>query len=105
VPAAGPAPATSPHGLATPPQGMPASKPAAKAPAAPPKKVDINNANLEQLKAGLQLGDAQAKTIIEHRPYKSKGELMTKAGLPEGVYNAVKRKVELQAPRKADATK
>jgi competence protein ComEA len=84
---------------------MPGAKPAAKAPAAPPKKVDINNASLEQLKAGLQVGDAQAKKIIEHRPYKARGELMTKAGLPEGMYQAIKRKVELQQPRKPAATK
>jgi DNA uptake protein ComE-like DNA-binding protein len=84
---------------------MPASKPAAKAPAVPPKKVDINNATLEELKTGLQLGDAQAKKIIEHRPYQARGELMTKAGLPEGMYMAIKNRVELQKPRKAAATK
>lgn len=84
---------------------MPAAKPAAKPPAAPVKKVDINNASLEQLKTGLQLGEAQAKKIIEHRPYKAKGELMTKAGLPEGMYHAIKNRVELQKPRNAAATK
>ncbi len=88
-----------------PPHGMPDTKPAAKAPAPPPKKVDINNATLEQLKTGLQLGDAQAKKIIEHRPYKARGELMTKAGLSEGMYMAIKNRVELQKPRKATATK
>lgn len=65
------------------------------------KKVDLNNASLDELKTLPTVGDAEAKKIIEHRPYKSKGELVTKAGLPEGVYHAVKRKVELQTPRKA----
>ena len=69
-------------------------------PAAPVKKVDLNNASLEELKTLPTVGDAEAKKIIAHRPYKSKGELVTKAGLPEGVYHAVKRKVELQTPRK-----
>jgi DNA uptake protein ComE-like DNA-binding protein len=73
---------------------------AAKKPAAP-KKVDLNNASLAELKTLPTVGDAEAKKIIAHRPYKSKGELVTKAGLPEGVYHAVKRMVELQTPRKA----
>jgi hypothetical protein len=30
---------------------------------------------------------------------------MTKAGLPEGMYMAIKNRVELQKPRKAAATK
>jgi DNA uptake protein ComE-like DNA-binding protein len=98
-------PASAPADAKAPPHSMPGAGPPAKAPAVPPKKVDINNASLEQLKTGLQLGDAEAKKIIAHRPYKAKGELMTKAGLPEGVYQAVKRNVELQAPRKAAATK
>jgi competence protein ComEA len=84
---------------------MPGAKPASKAPAPPPKKVDINNASLEQLKTSLQLGDAQAKKIIEHRPYKARGELMTKAGLSEGMYMAIKDRIELQKPRKPAATK
>jgi DNA uptake protein ComE-like DNA-binding protein len=72
---------------------------AAKKPVAP-KKVDLNNATLAELKTLPTVGDAEAKKIIAHRPYKSKGELVTKAGLPEGVYHAVKHKVELQTPRK-----
>lgn len=69
-------------------------------PAEPVKKVDLNNASLEELKTLPTVGDAEAKKIIAHRPYKSKGELVTKAGLPEGVYHAVKHKVEMQTPRK-----
>ncbi len=65
------------------------------------KKVDLNNASLAELKTLPTVGDAEAKKIIAHRPYKSKGELVTKAGLPEGVYHAVKHKVELQTPRQA----
>ena len=84
-----------------PPAASPTETPpaAAKKPA-PQKKVDLNNASLAELKTLPTVGDAEAKKIIAHRPYKSKGELVTKAGLPEGVYHAVKRMVELQAPRK-----
>lgn len=102
--AGGPTPATS---------AVPAPKPAAPAakvttkqtPAKPAKKVDLNNASLEELKTLPTVGDAEAKKIIANRPYKSKGELVTKAGLPEGVYHAVKHKVEMQTPRKAAPTK
>jgi competence protein ComEA len=69
------------------------------APIKPEKKVDLNNASLAELKTLPTVGDAEAKKIIANRPYKSKGELITKAGLPEGVYQAVRRKVELQKPR------
>jgi len=81
---------------------QPATPPAASKKPAPPKpqkKVDINNATLSELRA-LPLGEAEAKKVIAHRPYKAKGELMTKAGLPEGVYFALKDRVELQTPRK-----
>jgi competence protein ComEA len=74
----------------------PVKKPAPK----PQKKIDINNATLSELRK-LPLGEAEAKQVIAHRPYRAKGELMTKAGLPEGVYFSVKDRVELQEPRKA----
>lgn len=83
----------------------PGARAGAKAKAEPVKKVDINNASLAELKTLPTVGDAEAKAIVAHRPYRSKGELVTKAGLPEGVYLAVKRRVELQAPRKAVAKK
>lgn len=76
-----------------------------KAPPKPPKKVDINNARADEIRTGLQVSDAVAKKIVEHRPYQSKGELVTKAGLPEGVYHAVRRSVEIQPPRKTAAVK
>lgn len=71
----------------------------------PEKKVDLNNASLEELKTLPTVNDEYAKKIIANRPYKSKGELVTKAGLPEGVYQAVRYRVEMQKPRKAAPTK
>ncbi len=82
-----------------------AGMPQQKKPTAPVKKVDLNNASLAELMTLPTVGEAEAKKIIAHRPYKSKGELVTKAGLPEGVYHAVKRKVELKAIRKPAPSK
>jgi len=73
-----------------------AKKPSAK----PQKKVDINNAGVAELKKLPTVGDAEANKIIANRPYKSKGELVTKAGLPEGVYQAIRHDIEMQTPRK-----
>lgn len=95
--------AAAPSGAPSQPHAVQPAKPPTKSPAAPPKKVDINNASLGELKTLPMVGDAEAKKIIAHRPYKSKGELVTKAGLPEGVYHAVKRKVEMRTPRQAAA--
>lgn len=78
----------------------PAAAPAKKPPPKPRKKIDINNASLSELRT-LPLGEAEAKLVIAHRPYKAKGELMTKAGLPEGVYFTIKDRVQLQEPRTA----
>ena len=100
APAAGeskPATASAPSDKKATSSGTTAKKPA---PAKAAKRVDINNATLAELRA-LPLGEAEAKKVIAHRPYNAKGELMTRAGLPEGVYFAVKDKIELQTPRKA----
>jgi DNA uptake protein ComE-like DNA-binding protein len=78
----------------------PAKKPAPK----PQKKIDINNASLSELRT-LPLGEPEAKLVIAHRPYRAKWELMTKAGLPEGVYFTIKDRIQLQEPRKAASKK
>lgn len=84
------------------PGALPATAPATakKPPPKPRKKIDINNASLSELRS-LPLGEAESKQVIAHRPYKAKGELMTKAGLPEGVYFTIKDRVQLQEPRAA----
>lgn len=94
---AAPAPSTQPAAKPATPSGTTSTK---QTPAKPAKKVDLNNASLEELKTLPTVSEEYAKKIIAHRPYKSKGELVTKAGLPEGVYQAVKNKVEMQTPRK-----
>lgn len=58
-----------------PPVHSPASTDKKATATKPAKKVDLNNASLEELKTLPTVGDAEAKEIIAHRPYKSKGEL------------------------------
>ena len=55
------------------------------------KKVDLNNASLAELKTLPSVSDDEAKAIIADRPYISKTDLVTKGGLPEGIYLAVRR--------------
>jgi DNA uptake protein ComE-like DNA-binding protein len=102
VPAAQTPPQTSKETPPGHPPADPAAKPDAKgASTAPVKKVDLNNASLAELKTLPMVSDEYAKIIIAHRPYTAKGELITKAGLPEGVYMAVRHKVVLKAPKKS----
>lgn len=75
----------------------PVKKPA---PAQPQKKVDLNNANKKELMTLPTVGEAEATKIIAHRPYISKTDLVTKGGLPEGVYLAVRDKVVVNDMRK-----
>jgi DNA uptake protein ComE-like DNA-binding protein len=82
---------------------MPPSHPSAetkKSPAKAIKKVDLNNASLAELKTLPTVGDAEAKKIVAGRPYISKTDLVTKGGLPEGVYLAVRDHVIVNTQRK-----
>jgi DNA uptake protein ComE-like DNA-binding protein len=102
------APANSTAKSGTPHAAMPPATSGtkqAKAPAKPEKKVDLNNASLAELQKLPTMTEAEAKKIIANRPYKSKGELVTRAGLPMGVYQAIRYKVELQKPRQPAAKK
>ncbi len=71
-----------------------------KPPAKEIKKVDLNNASLAELKTLPSVGDAEAKKIVAGRPYISKTDLVTKGGLPEGVYLAVRDHVIVNTQRK-----
>ena len=62
-------------------------------PATEAKMVDLNNATKAELMTLPSVGEAEAAKIIANRPYISKVDLVTKAGLPEGLYVAVRHKV------------
>lgn len=91
------------------------SRPAKKMPVAPEKLVDVNNASVADLKKDLAIGDDVAQKIIAARPLTSKTDLITKAGLPEGVYLSLRHKIAINtmkpspsknpAPKKASSVK
>lgn len=97
-----PAPSTVSPGH--PASGYPPANPEPKKAAPPEKKIDLNSASIAELKTIPGVGDAEAKKIIANRPYTSKTELVTKAGLPDGIYVSARHRVEAR-PVKQGATK
>ncbi len=63
------------------------------APATPVKLVDINSASRKELMTLPGIGAAEADKIIANRPYLTKTELVSKAGLPVGPYVSLKNLV------------
>jgi len=76
-------------------------KPEVKKPKAPEKLIDLNNASVAELKTLPGVGDVEAQKIIAARPFKSKAELVTKAGLADGIYIGARHKVELRTMKKS----
>ena len=56
-------------------------------------KININTASASELDSLWGVGEARAKTIIENRPYGSVEELLTKAKIPQNVYDSIKAQV------------
>jgi len=80
---------------AQPPADHPTAAPKKKTPTVPSEKqIDINSASREQLKTLPGIGDAEARKIIAGRPYVSKGELVTKNVLPEGLYISIRYRIK-----------
>lgn len=86
--------------LAAPPGHPTAAPNAASAPAKKPvkkpvavKRIDINSASRNELKTLPNIGDAEADKIIAGRPFLTNAEIVTKAGLPAGVYVAIKGRI------------
>lgn len=63
-------------------------------------ELDINAASADELKQIPGLGEANAKKIIENRPYKRKDELVTKKVLPLATYESVKEHIAVAPPTK-----
>ncbi|MBM3784054.1 MAG: helix-hairpin-helix domain-containing protein [Acidobacteria bacterium] len=55
--------------------------------------IDINSADAATLKSIPGIGDAYAAKIVANRPYKGKDEIVSKAGVPDGVYQKIKDKI------------
>jgi len=69
------------------------------------KKVDVNNASRAEIQKVLGISEADADKIIAVRPLGARTDLVTKAGLPEGVYLAVRSKIVINEPRKRKPSK
>ena len=72
-----------------------AKTPAHKAPAAKKAvpKLDINSASKEDLMKLPGIGEDTAEKIVEGRPYKTKGELLTKKLVTRAQYTKIRYKV------------
>ncbi len=57
--------------------------------------VRVNTASLSELDSLWGIGESRAKAIIEHRPYNSLEELVTKAGIPRSVLEKNEGKIGL----------
>ena len=55
-----------------------------------PKLININKASLEELDGLTGIGEVRAKTIMDNRPYGSSAELLSKAKIPQSVYDKIK---------------
>ena len=75
---------------AQPPKDPPKPQPP---PAAKKEPLDINSASADELKAIKGIGEADAKKIVENRPYKTKDELVEKTVMPKATYDKIKNQV------------
>jgi len=64
---------------------------AAEAPKTEP--MDINSASEKELATLKGIGDARAKAIVKHRPYKGKDDLVKKKIIPQNVYDDIKDQI------------
>jgi competence protein ComEA len=70
------------------------AKPQPKAPPAAKKEpLDINSASADELKAVKGIGEADAKKIVENRPYKTKDELVEKKVVSKATYDKIKDQI------------
>jgi competence protein ComEA len=76
---------------AQPPKDPP--KPQPKPPAVKKELLDINSASADDLKALKGIGEADAKKIVENRPYRTKDGLVEKKVVPKATYNRIKDQI------------
>jgi competence protein ComEA len=61
-------------------------------------RLDINTSSMDELKAIRGLNEAQAKKIVEGRPYKRRGELLSKKIITQETYDKIKDQISTRAP-------
>ena len=69
-------------------KAAPSKKSTAKA-----DRLDVNTASMDQLKAIRGLNEAEAKKIVEGRPYKRRGDLLSKKAVSQETYDKIKDQV------------
>jgi DNA uptake protein ComE-like DNA-binding protein len=82
---------------------MPSAKPAAPVPEVPPDQlpnglshaslIDINKATPAELALKLELAKEDSDKLIKSRPYKTKEELVTKAGIAKATVDKIKDRI------------
>ena len=55
--------------------------------------IDINSASTDELQSLKGIGDANAKKIVQNRPYKRKDELVKKKVIPQSTYDEIKDQI------------
>jgi competence protein ComEA len=73
----------------------PAAKPEKSAAATKKEPLDINSASADELKTVKGIGEADAKKIIESRPYRTKDELVEKKVLSKATYDKIKNQIQI----------
>lgn len=66
--------------------------------------IDVNRASRADLKTLPGIGDAEAERIVAARPFRSKAEIVTVAGIPAGVYQSIRHRIIAVQPPPAKAS-
>jgi competence protein ComEA len=71
--------------------------PEAKTTPSKTNRLDINTASADELKGLRGINEAQAKKIVEGRPYKRRGELVSKKVLTQETYDKIKDQISTKS--------
>jgi hypothetical protein len=95
-PSARPVPPASPSSGSLPLKPVEPEAPKAPVvPGAPANLVDVNKSSEADLVLTLGLGKEDSQKLIKNRPYRSKEDLLTKAGLPKSSFDRIKDRITI----------
>lgn len=90
-----PSPAPAPAARTAPPESDPVAEAEENAPPAAVFLIDLNTASVADLN-GLKGGGAIGRTIVQHRPYASVDQLLSKRVLNRATYQRIKDQVSVR---------
>ncbi|KQQ23450.1 hypothetical protein ASF53_03635 [Methylobacterium sp. Leaf123] len=90
-----PSPAPAPVARMAPPEADPVAEAEENAPPAAVSLIDLNTASVAELN-GLKGGGAIGRTIVQHRPYASVDQLLSKRVLNRATYQRIKDQVSVR---------